>query len=58
MRGEIKMKQWSMPTVQKMGLERTKGYPGAGGRDTWMSEEEEEKFEKECGPTGSGPCDC
>ena len=52
------MKQWSMPVVQKLGLERTEGYPGRDGRDNWMTEEKEAEFESKCGPTGSGDCDC
>lgn len=54
----IYMRQWSIPTVRKMGLEKTQGFPGNAGRDSWMSEEEEKEFESKCGATGSGECEC
>lgn len=48
------MRKWSMPEVEKIGLEQTQGNPGHGGRDSYMTEDKEKEFERECGPTGSG----
>lgn len=52
------MKQWSMPEIEKMSLQRTQGNPGHDGNDSYMSDDDERRFEEDCGPTGSGCPNC